>query len=101
MRIVRPLFCGGHRLVAISKSRCRAPIRRHNGRSTRETTARPERRTIMSKPTDKIYTESEIEAKLRELGLTGWYLEDGWLRRKFTTDGWPTTLMLTNAIGYL
>jgi pterin-4a-carbinolamine dehydratase len=29
------------------------------------------------------------------------YLEDGWLRRKYTTDGWPTTLMLTNAIGYL
>jgi 4a-hydroxytetrahydrobiopterin dehydratase len=49
----------------------------------------------------KVYDENEIDAKRRELGLTDWYLEDGWLRRKFNTDGWPTTLMLTNAIGYL
>jgi 4a-hydroxytetrahydrobiopterin dehydratase len=48
-----------------------------------------------------VYPEPEIPAKLAEHGLTDWYLEDGWLRRKFTTDGWPTTLMLTNAIGYL
>ena len=31
----------------------------------------------------------------------GWTLEDGWLRRKYSTDGWPTTLMLVNAVGYL
>ena len=49
----------------------------------------------------RVYTEGEIPAKLTEHGLAGWYLEDGWLRRKFTTDGWPTTLMLVNAIGYL
>src|SRR4030088_1031581 len=49
----------------------------------------------------KVYDENEIDAKLRELGLTEWYLEDGWLRRKLNTDGWPTTLMLTNAIGFL
>ena len=47
------------------------------------------------------YTPEQVEAKLREHQLTDWYLEDGWLRRKFSTDGWPTTLMLTNAIGYL
>lgn len=47
------------------------------------------------------YTPEQIPAKLTELGLVDWYLEDGWLRRKFNTDGWPTTLMLTNAIGYL
>jgi 4a-hydroxytetrahydrobiopterin dehydratase len=55
----------------------------------------------MTKPTEKVYAEAEIADRLRELGLTDWHLEDGWLRRKFTTDGWPTTLMLTNAIGYL
>ena len=37
----------------------------------------------------------------QELGLTDWYLEDGWLRRKYNTDGWPQTLMAVNAIGYL
>jgi 4a-hydroxytetrahydrobiopterin dehydratase len=50
---------------------------------------------------DTVYAPEQIDAKLRELGLTEWYLEDGWLRRKFTTDGWPTTLILTNAIGYV
>lgn len=49
----------------------------------------------------KVYSEQEIQAKIKELNLPEWYLEDGWLRRKYNTDGWPTTLMLTNAIGYL
>jgi 4a-hydroxytetrahydrobiopterin dehydratase len=48
-----------------------------------------------------VYSETEIPAKLAEYGLTGWYLEDGWLRRKYTTDGWPVTLMLVNTIGFL
>jgi 4a-hydroxytetrahydrobiopterin dehydratase len=48
-----------------------------------------------------VYTDAEVNAKVAELGLTGWNLEDGWLRKKFNTDGWPTTLMLVNAIGYL
>ena len=48
-----------------------------------------------------VYAEADIPGKLAEHGLTGWYLEDGWLRRKYNTDGWPTTLMLVNAIGYL
>ena len=50
---------------------------------------------------EKIYTEAEIAAKLAEPGLADWYFEDGWIRRKFVTDGWPTTLMLVNAIGYI
>jgi 4a-hydroxytetrahydrobiopterin dehydratase len=49
----------------------------------------------------KVYSDSEIPGRLQALGLADWYLEDGWLRRKYNTDGWPTTLMLTNAIGYL
>src|SRR5215475_7539355 len=50
---------------------------------------------------EHVYTEAEIPAKLSEHGLDGWYLENGWIRRKFTTDGWPTTLMLVNAIGFV
>jgi 4a-hydroxytetrahydrobiopterin dehydratase len=48
-----------------------------------------------------VYSEGEIPAKLAEHGLASWYLEDGWLRRKFTTEGWPVTLLLVNAIGFL
>jgi 4a-hydroxytetrahydrobiopterin dehydratase len=53
----------------------------------------------MAEPTT--YSEEEIATKLQEHGLADWYLEDGWIRRKYNTDGWPTTLMLTSAIGYL
>ena len=45
------------------------------------------------------YDEAQIAERLRE--LPGWYFEDGWIRRVYKTDGWPTTLMLVNAIGYL
>jgi 4a-hydroxytetrahydrobiopterin dehydratase len=45
------------------------------------------------------YTEDGIKAKLAE--LPGWYLEDGWIRRQYKTDGWPTTLLLVNQIAFL
>src|SRR3954467_4917056 len=48
---------------------------------------------------EKTYDETQIAERLRE--LPGWFLEDGWIRRVYKTDGWPTTLMLVNAIGYL
>jgi 4a-hydroxytetrahydrobiopterin dehydratase len=47
------------------------------------------------------YTPEETQAKLAEMGLPNWYVEDGWLRRKYNTDGWPSTLMAVNAIGFL
>ncbi len=55
----------------------------------------------MSHEKEKTYTEAEVNAKIQELGLPGWYLEDGWLRRKYNTDGWPQTLMAVNAVGYI
>jgi 4a-hydroxytetrahydrobiopterin dehydratase len=45
------------------------------------------------------YDEAQISDKLRD--LPGWWFEDGWIRRHYKTDGWPTTLMLVNAIGFL
>src|SRR4051794_26498391 len=50
---------------------------------------------------DRVYTESEVADKITESGLNAWYLEDGWLRRKIATDGWQTTLMVVNAVGFL
>ncbi len=50
---------------------------------------------------EKTYTDAEITARLTEQDLAAWYFEDGWLRRKFTTEGWTTTLLVVNAIGYL
>lgn len=50
---------------------------------------------------ERTYTEQEIPARLAELGLDQWYYEDGTIRRRFDTDGWPSTLMAVNLIGYL
>jgi 4a-hydroxytetrahydrobiopterin dehydratase len=55
----------------------------------------------MSEQKPRVYTDTEIPAKLAQLGLSAWTLEDGWLRRKYTTDGWLTTLALVNTVGYL
>jgi 4a-hydroxytetrahydrobiopterin dehydratase len=45
------------------------------------------------------YNDTQIADKLKD--LPGWWFEDGWIRRNYKTDGWPTTLMLVNAIGFL
>ena len=52
-----------------------------------------------AKPTT--YEPDEVEAKLKEHGLDEWYLEGDWIRRKYNTDGWPTTLMVVNAVGFV
>lgn len=54
-----------------------------------------------SKEKPRTCTDDEVAARILSEGLSEWKLEDGWLRRKFNTDGWPTTLMLVNAIGFL
>jgi 4a-hydroxytetrahydrobiopterin dehydratase len=48
---------------------------------------------------DPTYDDRQIAEKLKD--LPGWWYEDGWIRRTYKTDGWPTTLMLVNLIGYL
>ena len=50
------------------------------------------------KPSTKL-SPSEIAERLKS--LAGWRLENGAILREYTTDGWPTTLMLVNAIGFV
>ena len=42
---------------------------------------------------------SEIQQRLK--ALPHWRLENGAIVREYQTDGWPTTLMLVNAIGFV
>ena len=49
---------------------------------------------------DEIYSDDEITARLKD-ELPCWYLEDGWIRRKYKTSGWKATLMVVNAVGHL
>ncbi len=50
---------------------------------------------------EQTYTDDEILAKLSEYGLDEWYLEGDLIQRKYDTDGWPTTLMAVNLVGYM
>src|SRR5437867_3497571 len=57
-----------------------------------------EKETVMAAK-EPTYSDAQIEAKLKD--FPGWWYEDGWIRRNYKADGWPTTLMLVNAIGYV
>jgi 4a-hydroxytetrahydrobiopterin dehydratase len=48
---------------------------------------------------ERTYTDEEVADGLAT--LPGWYLENGWIRRVYKTDGWPITLMLVNAIAFV
>ena len=48
---------------------------------------------------DGALTDAQIATELK--GMPGWRHEDKALRRTYKTDGWPTTLMLVNAIGFV
>ena len=54
---------------------------------------------MAAKEKEPTYDDAQIAEKLQ--ALPGWYFEDGWIRRYYQTEGWPTTLMLVNAIGYV
>jgi 4a-hydroxytetrahydrobiopterin dehydratase len=49
---------------------------------------------------EETYSDEDVEARLKE-ELPHWYLEDGWIRRKYKTSGWKATLMVVNAVGHL
>lgn len=47
-----------------------------------------------------VIPDEQVIARLQK-ELPAWELRDGWIRRKYKTGGWPHTLMLVNAIGYI
>jgi 4a-hydroxytetrahydrobiopterin dehydratase len=49
---------------------------------------------------EETYADAEIEERLKE-ELPHWYLENGWIRRKYKTSGWKGTLMVVNTVGHL
>lgn len=49
---------------------------------------------------EQTYDDDQIRGRLAS-DLPTWELRDGWIRRTYKTGGWPFTLMLVNAIGYI
>src|SRR5512134_3595387 len=54
----------------------------------------------MEREKQRTYSESEIKERLQR-ELPKWYFEDGWIRRKYRTEGWKGTLMVVNTVGHL
>src|SRR5512134_3793991 len=54
----------------------------------------------MQRRETRTYAEAEIQEHLQK-ELPKWYFEDGWIRRKYKTEGWKGTLMVVNAVGHL
>ncbi|MFZ2651873.1 MAG: 4a-hydroxytetrahydrobiopterin dehydratase [Burkholderiaceae bacterium] len=52
------------------------------------------------KTPDEVYTSDEIDARLKA-EFPKWTFEDGWIRRKYKTSGWKSTLMVVNTVGHL
>ena len=50
--------------------------------------------------TEQTYSDEEVDARLKA-ELPRWYLENGWIRRKYKTSGWKGTLMVVNTVGHL
>ncbi len=46
------------------------------------------------------YSDDEVEQRIKE-ELPHWYLDKGWIKRKYKTSGWKATLMVVNTIGHL
>lgn len=49
---------------------------------------------------DVVLPEEQVKQLLAS-SLPHWYLEDGWIRRKYKTSGWKATLMVVNTVGHL
>ena len=49
---------------------------------------------------EKVFNEEEINSELNGV-LAHWYYERGWIRRKYKTSGWKSTLMVVNTIGHI
>jgi len=50
--------------------------------------------------TNKLQAYAEPEITSRLASLPGWHFAGGEIRCAYKTDGWSTTLMLANAIGF-
>ena len=48
----------------------------------------------------EIYSDDEVNDFLKS-ELPHWYLENGWIRRKYKTSSWKSTLMVVNTVGHL
>ena len=55
---------------------------------------------MSEKVKERVYSEAEIAERLQK-DLPNWRYENGWIRRKYKTHSWKSTLMVINTVGHL
>jgi 4a-hydroxytetrahydrobiopterin dehydratase len=55
---------------------------------------------MTEKAKERVYSDEEVENRLAA-ELPKWRLENGWIRRKYKTHSWKSTLMVINTVGHL
>jgi 4a-hydroxytetrahydrobiopterin dehydratase len=54
----------------------------------------------MTQQREAVYSEEQVRQRLAA-ELPHWTYENGWIRRKYRTEGWKGTLMVVNTVGHL
>jgi 4a-hydroxytetrahydrobiopterin dehydratase len=54
----------------------------------------------MTQQHEAVYSEEQVRQRLAA-ELPHWTYENGWIRRKYRTEGWKATLMVVNTVGHL
>ena len=54
----------------------------------------------MTQQREAVYSEEQVGQRLAA-ELPHWTYENGWIRRKYRTEGWKGTLMVVNTVGHL
>ena len=49
---------------------------------------------------EKVFSEEEIKERIKK-DIPHWRYEDKWIRRKYKTQSWKSTLMVINTVGHL
>src|SRR5690606_27204780 len=62
--------------------------------------SQPGRTSMAERQRERVYTDEEVEARLKE-ELPHWYLENGWIRRRYRTSGGKSTLIGIHTVGHL
>ena len=55
----------------------------------------------MSEAAKEVALPDDEGARRLQSELPHWYLENGWIRRRYKTNSWKGTLMVINAVGHL
>jgi 4a-hydroxytetrahydrobiopterin dehydratase len=87
-------------MLCCSKARARIRTRDDTFSILHRTSIAFRKVNTMTQARETVYSEEQIRQRLQK-ELPHWTYENGWIRRKYRTEGWKGTLMVVNTVGHL